>query len=101
LSVTVAPAGTVTERVSAPLAAVKPSPDSRGYSVVRLFFTARWPVSSLPLTVVAYGEVTRSATVCDEVLVLVTARLSTATLLWVMNLVCSIRSEPLVCVLFQ
>src|SRR4051794_41032421 len=101
LTVVLAPAAKVTLRVRTPLAAVKPSPDNLGNIVVRLFLTARDPVRSVPLTVVAYGEVTRNATVCDAVPVLVICRLSTATSFWVMNFVWLIRSEPLVCTLFQ
>jgi hypothetical protein len=101
LVVTVAPAATVTDRFSPPPVAVNPSADSRGYRVVRLFFAFTWPVSSLPLPLVAYGEVTRSCTVADAVPVLVTARFATATLLWVMNLVWLMRTDPLVCTDFQ
>ena len=60
---TVCPAGTVTERLRPPLAAVKPSPENRGYSVVRLFLTARVPVSSLPL--VLAGPIVRRVTTSD------------------------------------
>src|SRR5688500_3483698 len=101
LAVTVAPAPTVTERFSPPLETVKPSPDSRGNSVVRLLYALTWPVSSLPLPLVAYGDVARSCSVDDAVPVLVMDRLVTATLLFVMNFVTLTRIDPLVCTLRQ
>jgi hypothetical protein len=53
LTVVVAPAATVTDLVSAPLAAVKLSPLSLGNIVVSPFLTATCPVSSEPLPDVA------------------------------------------------
>src|SRR4051812_38682649 len=79
LTVVVAPAAIVTDRVRAPLAAAKPSPLSRGNIVVSPFLTVTWPVNSEPLPDVAYGEATLRGKVADPVPVLVTARLSTAT----------------------
>src|SRR5688572_26686604 len=93
---TVCPAPTVTERSRPPLLTLNPSPARRGRIVVRLFFTGRLPVSSLPEAVVAYGEVARSCNVAGEPPVLTRARFVTATLLWVMNFVVSTRIEPLV-----
>jgi hypothetical protein len=66
LAVTVAPAAIVTDRFSPPPDTPKPSPVSRGRSVVRLLYALTCPVSSLPVPVpvpvaeVAYGEVARS-----------------------------------------
>lgn len=90
----VAPAATVTVRVSAPPEAVKPSPASLVASVVRPFFTPVDPVSSLPLPDDAYGEVARRVSVTGAPPLFLIDRLVTATLLSVMNLVTVACTEP-------
>ncbi len=100
-AVTVAPAATVTERLRPPLDTVKPSPVRRGRRVVRLLYAFTWPVSSLPVPVVAYGEVARSCRVVELLPLFLIDRLVTATLLSVMNLVWFTVTEPPVCTLFQ
>src|ERR1700754_4107409 len=101
LTVTVAPAPIVSERLRPPLETEQPSQVSLGKRVVRLLKALTWPVSSLPLPEVAYGEVARSCSVVEAEPPLVMARLGTATLLSVMNLVWLTVIEPLVCRLFQ
>ncbi len=87
LVVSVRAAGTVTVRVRVSPSGVKPSPLSRGKTVVRLFFAGTVPVSSRPSGVPVYGDEARRVISRPPDPVWVRASRVTATLASVMNLV--------------